>query len=154
MTAHRLPPQSFFLVSAVFHYLGPSFAVLLFARVDVLGVAWLRIATAAVVCCWPRLARGAAGTWRRWPSPSQASRPSPAAMARLPRATFALMLALLPMFATVIGALVLGQIPTIRDLAGIALVIAGVALHRPAPEDGARDRMQSTHAGCAEARPT
>src|SRR5213082_1577893 len=27
----RLPPQGFFLVSAVFHYLGPSFAVLLFA---------------------------------------------------------------------------------------------------------------------------
>ena len=45
----RLPPQSFFLVSAVFHYLGPSLAVLLFARVDVLGVAWLRIASAAVL---------------------------------------------------------------------------------------------------------
>ena len=40
----RLP----FLVSAVFHYLGPAFAVLLFARVDVLGVAWLRIAAAAL----------------------------------------------------------------------------------------------------------
>jgi inner membrane transporter RhtA len=37
------------VVSAVFHYLGPSFAVLLFARVQVLGVAWLRIASAAVV---------------------------------------------------------------------------------------------------------
>ena len=36
-------------MSAVFHYLGPSFAVLLFARVDVLGVAWLRIASAALV---------------------------------------------------------------------------------------------------------
>lgn len=44
----RTPPHAFFLVSAVFHYLGPAFAVLLFARVDVLGVAWLRIATAAV----------------------------------------------------------------------------------------------------------
>jgi inner membrane transporter RhtA len=53
-------------------------------------------------------------------------------MARLPRATFALMLALLPMFATIVGAIVLGQIPTLRELAGIALVIAGVALHRPA----------------------
>ena len=39
----------YFAVSAVFHYLGPSFAVLLFARVDVLGVAWLRIATAAII---------------------------------------------------------------------------------------------------------
>src|SRR5260370_21691165 len=44
-----LPPHAYFVVSAVFHYLGPSFAVLLFARVDVLGVAWLRIASAAVV---------------------------------------------------------------------------------------------------------
>ena len=52
------------------------------------------------------------------------------AMARLPRATFALMLALLPMFATLIGALVLRQVPTVRDLAGIALVVAGVALHK------------------------
>ena len=50
-----LPPTSFFLTSAVFHYLGPSLAVLLFARVDVLGVAWLRIATAAVVfAVWRR----------------------------------------------------------------------------------------------------
>lgn len=39
--ASRLPPQSSFLVSAVFHYLGPSLAVLLFARLDVLGMAWL-----------------------------------------------------------------------------------------------------------------
>jgi inner membrane transporter RhtA len=43
-----LPAPAFFGVSAVFHYLGPSYAVLLFARVDVLGVAWLRIASAAV----------------------------------------------------------------------------------------------------------
>ena len=43
------PPHVYFLVSAVFHYLGPAFAVLLFARVDVLGVAWLRIASAALV---------------------------------------------------------------------------------------------------------
>src|SRR3954447_23673237 len=47
----RLP----FVVSAVFHYLGPAFAVLLFVRIDVLGVAWLRIATAAVIfAAWRR----------------------------------------------------------------------------------------------------
>jgi inner membrane transporter RhtA len=51
----RVPATSYFVVSAVFHYLGPSFAVLLFAHVDVLGVAWLRIASAAVVF----------GIWRR-----------------------------------------------------------------------------------------
>lgn len=51
----RLPPTSFFLTSAAFHYLGPSLAVLLFAHVSVLGVAWLRIATAAVVfALWRR----------------------------------------------------------------------------------------------------
>ncbi len=51
----RVPPHVFFLVSAVFHYLGPAFAVLLFAQVTVLGVAWLRIASAAVVfAIWRR----------------------------------------------------------------------------------------------------
>jgi inner membrane transporter RhtA len=51
----RVPPQLWFVVSAVFHYLGPAFAVLLFARVDVLGVAWLRIASAALVlAAWRR----------------------------------------------------------------------------------------------------
>jgi inner membrane transporter RhtA len=50
-----LPPASFFLTSAVFHYLGPSLAVLLFAHVAVLGAAWLRIASAAVVfALWRR----------------------------------------------------------------------------------------------------
>ena len=49
------PPQAFFMVSAVFHYLGPSFAVLLFAHVGVLGVAWLRIASAAAIfAVWRR----------------------------------------------------------------------------------------------------
>jgi inner membrane transporter RhtA len=50
-----IPPHVFFVVSAVFHYLGPAFAVLLFAHVDVLGVAWLRIASAALVfAIWRR----------------------------------------------------------------------------------------------------
>ena len=55
MQSQRLPPHAYFVVSAVFHYLGPSFAVLLFARVDVLGVAWLRIASAALIfAVWRR----------------------------------------------------------------------------------------------------
>ncbi|MGH3491937.1 MAG: EamA family transporter [Sciscionella sp.] len=53
------------------------------------------------------------------------------AMARLPRATFALMLALLPACATVIGIVVLGQIPTAAELAGIGLVVAGLVVHQP-----------------------
>lgn len=52
------------------------------------------------------------------------------AMARLPRASFALMLALLPATATLIAALVLAQIPTTVDLAGLALVMLGIVTHR------------------------
>jgi inner membrane transporter RhtA len=60
--AKRTPPQAYFVVSAVFHYLGPAFAVLLFARVSVLGVAWLRIAAAAgVFALWRRPWRAYAG---------------------------------------------------------------------------------------------
>jgi inner membrane transporter RhtA len=286
--ATRLPPASYFGVSAVFHYLGPSLAVLLFARVSVLGVAWLRIASAAVVFVawrrpwrlWPRLttrqkwvlaglgavlaamnsvfylacdrlplstvgaieflgtvllAVAGARTRRnllalvlavggvalltdirlagepagfafafancalfmlyvvlghRIANEGPAAPAGPAltgidqlaaamllamiaatpfglagalpafshpawllwgagvgvcssvipyvtdqlAMARLPRATFALMLALLPAAATIIGLIVLRQVPTAADLAGVGLVVAGVAVHRDAGE--------------------
>src|SRR5256885_7108170 len=55
MLGRGIPPQLYFVGSAVFHYLGPASAVLLFARVDVLGVAWLRIASAAVIfAAWRR----------------------------------------------------------------------------------------------------
>ncbi len=55
-----VPPHAYFMVSAVFHYLGPAIAVLLFARVEVLGVAWLRIASAALVfAAWRK-------PWRAW----------------------------------------------------------------------------------------
>ncbi len=50
-----IPPHVFFFISAVFHYLGPAFAVLLFAHLSVLGVAWLRIASAAAAfALWRR----------------------------------------------------------------------------------------------------
>ncbi|MDQ3715762.1 MAG: EamA family transporter [Actinomycetota bacterium] len=56
----RVPPHAYFVVSAVFHYLGPALAVLLFVRVDALGVAWLRIASAALIfAVWRR-------PWRIW----------------------------------------------------------------------------------------
>jgi inner membrane transporter RhtA len=56
----RVPAHAFFVVSAVFHYLGPAFAVLLFSRVEPLGVAWLRIISAAAVFwVWRR-------PWRIW----------------------------------------------------------------------------------------
>jgi inner membrane transporter RhtA len=53
------------------------------------------------------------------------------AMSRLPRASFALLLALLPASATIIAAIVLAQIPTLQDLAGVALVMIGIAIHQP-----------------------
>jgi inner membrane transporter RhtA len=272
------PPQLCFVVSAIFHYLGPSFAVLLFARVDVLGVAWLRIAAAAVVfalwrrpwrafvalgrdgralllgwgavlavmnvCFYEAISRVPLGTVAaieflpvivlasigvRSPrnvaalalavggvyeltgvrfagaplgvafafanallfalyivladrvakrpglrgidglaaamliaavvvTPLGGRQAAPAfadpvallagigvgisssvipyvtdqlAMARLARATYALMVALLPAIATVIGIVVLAQIPSYAEIAGVALVAGGVALHRP-----------------------
>ena len=275
--ASRVPPHLYFLVSAVFHYLGPAFAVLLFARIDVLGVAWLRIVSAAVILgAWRRpwrafagrtgderrlvlewgavlalmnacfyeaidklplgtvaaieflpvilLAAAGARTARNavalalavlgvylvtdvqlageplgvafaianavlfalyialahrlaqhevidgtdalaasmlvaavvitplggWSAASAVSDPialaagvgvglcssvipyvtDQLAMARLPRATYALMVSLLPATATVIGIVVLAQIPTAAEAAGVALVVAGVALHR------------------------
>jgi inner membrane transporter RhtA len=296
-TVQKVPPTAFFATSAVFHYLGPSIAVLLFAHVAVLGVAWLRIATAAVVfAVWRRpwrlfvrvdrsqrlvlaglglvlatmnslfylaidrlplstvgaieflgtvvlaavgvrsrrnlvalalavvgvfvltdvrladeplgfvfafancvgfmlyvmlahriantsvtsagagepvvplmsgidqlavsmlIAAAAAApfgvmsavpafthpTWLVWGiAVGVCSSVIPyvtdqLAMARLPRATFALMLALLPAFATMIGLVVLSQVPTAQDLAGVALVIFGVALHHDS-----RDRDRS-----------
>ena len=274
-------PQLYFLVSAAFHYLGPSFAVLLFARLPVLGVAWLRIASAAVIfaawrrpwrlvasldrdgqrlllawgaalgvmnCCFytaisrlplgtvaaieflPVVALAAAGArstlnigalglavggvyllsdvelgahlvglifafanailfaayivladrvakhpaisgidglalamlvaavivtpiggWRvahAFTDPvvllagigvgvSSSVIPyvtDQLALARLPRATYALMVSLLPAIATVIGIVVLAQLPTLQQVAGVLLVTGGVALHRePVP---------------------
>jgi inner membrane transporter RhtA len=58
--AARVPPELFFVTSALFHYVGPAFAVLLFAHVGPPGVAWLRIATAAVIfSLWQR-------PWESW----------------------------------------------------------------------------------------
>ena len=276
------PPRLYFVVSAVFHYLGPACAVLLFARVNVLGVAWLRIASAALIfavwrrpwrayrglgrsgrtlllawgavlavmnCCFylaidrlplgtvaaieflpvivlaalgartPRnafaLALAAPGVYlltdvrlageplgvalafvnavlfaryivlahrvSRLPGADEPRRPrrvdahrgrrrDPAgrvgrragavdpvavaagvgvgvsssvipyiadqlAMRRLARATYALMVSILPATATLIGIVVLSQVPTWLEVAGLALVVAGVALHREQPRD-------------------
>ncbi|MEA2253116.1 MAG: inner rane transporter RhtA [Solirubrobacteraceae bacterium] len=267
--AASAPPEAFFVVSAVFHYLGPAFAVLLFARVGVLGVAWLRIASAAVVfalwrrswrlagdrlvlawgavlavmnCCFyvaiDRLPLGTVAAIEFLPivglaavgartarnvlalvlavggvalltdvalhgdalgvlfafanaalfalyvvighraaqrgngvdalaaamvvaavvaTPLGAWAAAPAfgdpvalaagvgvglsssvipyvtdqlAMARLPRASYALLMSLLPATATVVGIVVLAQLPSAREAIGVALVVAGVAAHR------------------------
>ncbi len=65
--ASRVPPHAYFFVSAIFHYLGPAFAVILFSSVSVLGVAWFRIASAALVfALWRRPWRMFIGaSWRQ-----------------------------------------------------------------------------------------
>ena len=60
------------------------------------------------------------------------------AMSRLPRASFALLLALLPATATIIAAIVLAQIPSLKDIVGIVLVMVGVAVHKPAGAEETR----------------
>ena len=50
------------------------------------------------------------------------------AMRRLTRPRFAVMLALLPATATLMGVVVLGQLPSVADATGIALVIGAIGL--------------------------
>lgn len=45
------------------------------------------------------------------------------------------MLSLLPVTATLIGVIVLRQIPSLTDCFGVAMVVAGVAFHKPANTD-------------------
>jgi inner membrane transporter RhtA len=52
------------------------------------------------------------------------------AMTRLSRATYSLMVSLLPATASVIGIVVLAQIPRAVEVLGVTLVVAAVALHR------------------------
>lgn len=55
------------------------------------------------------------------------------AMTRLTRATYSLMVALLPAVAVLVGVIVLAQLPSTIELLAVALVIAGVSVHRAAP---------------------
>lgn len=49
-------------------------------------------------------------------------------MTRLPRERFALLLALLPATATLMGLVLLGQVPAPREAVGIALIVAGIGV--------------------------
>jgi inner membrane transporter RhtA len=66
------------------------------------------------------------------------------AMSRLPRASFALMLALLPAMATLIGVMVLAQIPSRQDMIGVLLVTSGVAIHKPTAPEAPIQEVAST----------
>ena len=127
----RVPPSSFFVTSAVFHYLGPSLAVLLFARVAPLGVMWLRIATAGVVfALWRRPWRALRGLDCGQLSTLVALGALLAAM----NSVFYLAVARLPL-ATVgaiefLGTVVLATlgVRNLRNLAALAVTLGGVAL--------------------------
>jgi hypothetical protein len=105
--------MAYFLVSATFHYLGPAFAVLLFEQVDVLGVAWLRIASAALVF----------GLWRRpW---RLLGPPRPALLA------FGCVLAAMnACFYLAIARLPLGTVGAIEFLGTLVLAAVGVRTPR------------------------
>jgi inner membrane transporter RhtA len=51
-------------------------------------------------------------------------------MRKMLRSTYALAVSILPATATVIGLVVLAQVPSFRDLVGVGLVVIGVAIHR------------------------
>jgi inner membrane transporter RhtA len=101
------PPELLFVGSAVFHYLGPSFAVLLFARVEPLGVAWLRIASAGALFA----------LWRR---------PWHALRARVVVALGAVLALMNVCFYLAIDRLPLGTVAAIEFLPVIALAALGV----------------------------
>ena len=72
------------------------------------------------------------------------------AMAHSPRASFAPLLALLPAVAAVVGAVVLRQVPTSPEVAGVALLVLGVTSHQLWPtgrEQRAGGRAARTVAG-------
>ena len=113
----RLPPHVFFIGSAVFHYLGPAFAVLLFAQLAPLGVAWLRIASAAAVfALWRR-------PWRQIALLGASTRAS----ILLLGAVLALMNA---SFYLAINRLPLATVGAIEFLGPVALAVAGLASRR------------------------
>lgn len=113
MSSKRVPPQAYFAGSAAFHYLGPAFAVLLFARVAPLGVAWLRIASAAVVFA----------AWRR---PWRVLRVADAPTIRLLVALGAVLAVMNSCFYEAIARLPLSTVSAIEFLPVIALAALGV----------------------------
>jgi len=124
----RIPPHAYFVGSAIFHYLGPAFAVLLFVRVEALGVAWLRIAAAAIVfAAWRR-------PWRSLALIDHRTLLAWGAVLALMNCCFYLAIERLPLatvaaieFLPVVGLAALGA-RTPRNVAALALAVPGVYL--------------------------
>jgi len=114
-----LPGYSYFVGSAVFHYLGPAFAVLLFALVPPVGVAWLRLATAAAVyAAWRR-------PWRSLPAARRDALLTVAAMG-------VVVGVMNPVFYLAIDRLPLGTVAAIEFLPVVAIAASGVRTVRNA----------------------
>jgi inner membrane transporter RhtA len=150
--ATNVPPQAYFMVSAIFHYLGPAFSVLLFAQVATLGVAWLRIASAALILAvWRR-------PWRAFMGSSWAQRRTLLALGitlGAMNATFYLAIARLPL-GTVGGIEFLGPIllaalgtRTLRNIFALILAVAGVWLLTDVRLAGEPLRFVFAFANCA-----
>jgi inner membrane transporter RhtA len=113
MRSRTVPPQAYFAGSAVFHYLGPAFAVLLFARVAPAGVAWLRIVSAAIVFA----------AWRR---PWRALRAADRGTIRLVIALGVVLAVMNVCFYEAIARLPLGTVSAIEFLPVILLAAVGL----------------------------
>jgi inner membrane transporter RhtA len=148
----RVPPHLYFVISAFFHYLGPAFAVLLFARVEPLGVAWLRIATAAIIfAIWRR-------PWRFFILLDAGERWIVVALGvalALMNATFYLALAHLPLgtvgaieFLGPIGLAAYGM-RTTRNIGALLIAICGVYILTNARFEGAAIGYFYAFANCA-----
>lgn len=126
----RVRPELFFVGSAIFHYLGPAFAVLLFVRIDPLGVAWLRILSAGIIfVVWRR-------PWRAWTSADPVERRTVivwAALLALMNASFYLAIDQLPLGTVAAvefaGPILLAAIAlrSARNVVALAAAVAGVA---------------------------
>ena len=109
----RIPTRLIFVTSAIFHYLGPAFAVILFNNIPVLGVAWLRIASAS----------GVYAAWRRpWKVLRSATRSDKLALIAM-GGTLAMMNAC---FYLAISRIPLATVGAIEFVAPIGLALAGI----------------------------
>ncbi|MGA2794290.1 MAG: EamA family transporter [Roseiarcus sp.] len=150
--ADRVPPHAYFLVSAIFHYLGPAFAVMLFAATEPLGVAWLRIASAALVfAIWRR-------PWRYYRTLTAPERRTivglGVALAAM-NSLFYLAIQQLPLatvgaieFVGPIGLATLGA-RSARNLAALIVAVAGVAILTDVRLEGAPLGYVYAFANCA-----
>src|SRR5437868_1126061 len=111
--AARVPPQFWFMVSAIFHYLGPAFAALLFAQIGVLGVAWFRIASAALI-------------FAIWTKPWRLFRTAPREMLILLVLLGACLAIMNSTFYLAIARLPLSLVATIEFLGVLVLALVGV----------------------------